>query len=100
MKYLGLTQELIRATSERVLCSTFGWSVPKIFKIHPGFWFIICGSSTVFALLTKLKLGLAARLKLGDNEDIRIFRSLYASDKGSFEKDVHQALQKWLLLGL
>ena len=100
VKDLGPTQELIRTTLEGALCSTFGWSVPKRFQMHPDIWFIICRFPTVFALLRKLKLGLAARLKLGDHKAGRIFRSLYTSDKGSFEKDVHQALQEWLLLGL
>ena len=61
---------------------------------------MICGFPAVFALLRKLKLDLAARLKVGANRAGRIFRDLYISDRGSFENDVHQALEEWLLRGL
>ena len=42
---------------------------------------------------------MAARLKVANNRAGRIFRSLYESDKGSFENDVYLALKEWLLLG-
>ena len=96
----GLVHDLIRKTLERALCCTFGWSVPKGLRVQPGVWFIVCGFSTVFALLRKLKLEMAARLKVGDNKAGKIFRSLYMSDRGSFERDVHSALNEWLLLWL
>ena len=50
------------------------------------------------ALLRLMKLNMAARLKVGDNRAGRIFRSLYVSDKGSFERDVEAALKEWLLI--
>ena len=62
----GSVHDLIRKTLERALCCTFGWSVPKRLRVQPGVWFIVCGFSTVFALLRKLKLEMAARLKVGD----------------------------------
>ena len=68
--------------------------------MQPGVWFIVCGYPSVFALLRKLKLEMAARLKFADNKAGRIFRSLYMSDRGSFEKDIQLALNEWLLLGL
>ena len=74
--------------------------MPKRLRVQPGVWFIVCGFSTVFALLRKLKLEMAARLKVGDNTAGKIFRSLYMSDRVSFEKDVHLAMKDWLLLGL
>ena len=92
--------ELIETTLGRALCSTFGWSVPKRFKIQPGIWFAVCGFPSAFALLRKLKLDLAVQLKFGDNIGGKIFRNLYVSDRGSFERDVHQALDQWLLKGL
>ena len=92
--------ELIKITLGRALCSTFGWSVPNRFKIQPDIWFAVCGFPSVSALLRKLKLDLAARLKICDNRAGKIFRSLYNSDGGFFEKDVHQALDEWLLTGL
>ena len=95
----GKAHELIRKTLEKALCSTFGWSVPKKFTVQPGIWSVICGYPTVSALLRKLKLDMAARLKVGENRAGRIFRSLYLSDRGSFENDVHLILKEWLLLG-
>ena len=92
--------DLIRKTLERALCCTFGCSVPKGIRVQPGVWFVVCGFTSVFALLRKLKLEMAAGLKVGDNKAGRIFRSLYRSNKGSFERDVHLALKDWLLLGL
>ena len=68
--------------------------------MQPGVWFVLCGFTSVFALLRKLELEMAARLKVGDNKAGRIFRSLYKSNKGSFERDVHLALKDWLILGL
>ena len=99
LKEWGTTHDLVQTTLARALCSTFGWSVPKRFKVQPGIWFIICGFPTVLALLRKLKLEMAARLKVANNRAGRIFRSLYESDKGSFENDVYLALKEWLLLG-
>ena len=93
-------RDLIRRTLEKALCCTFGWSVPKRLKVQSGVWFIVCGFPTVFALLRKLKLEMAARLKVADNKAGRVFQNLYMSDRGSFEKDVHLALNEWLLLGL
>ena len=61
---------------------------------------MICGFPNVPALLTKFKLEMAARLKVGNNRAGRIFRSLYKSDRGSFENDVHLALKECMLLGL
>ena len=78
---------------ERALSSTFGWSVPVRYKVLPGIWFVVCGFPPVFAHLRELKLNMAARLKIGDNRAGRIFRSLYATDRGSFENDVHIALK-------
>ena len=95
----GKNSGYIRNTIGKALCSTFGWSVPKRFKIQPSIWFAVCGFPSVFALLRKLKLELAARLKISDDRAGKIFRHLYASDRGSFEKDVHQALDEWLLTG-
>ena len=92
--------ELIETTLGRALCSTFGWSVPKRFKIQPAIWFPVCGFPSVFALLRKLKLDLAARLKICDNRAGKIFRNLYKSDRGFFERDVYLALDDWLLTGL
>jgi len=92
--------ELIQSTLGKALCSTFGWNVLKRFKIKPAIWSIVCGFPTVFALLRKLKLDMAARLKLGNNRAGRIFRSLYGSDGGVFERDVKLALEEWLLRGL
>jgi len=77
--------DLIRETLERALCCTFGWSVPKRFKVRPGIWLMICGFPTVFALSRKLKLEMAARLKIADNKAGRIFRNLYMTDRGSFK---------------
>ena len=68
--------------------------------MQPGMWFIVCGFTTVFALLRKLKLEVAARLKVGDNRAGKIFWSLYMSDKGSFQRDAYSALKEWLLLRL
>ena len=96
----GVVHDLIRKTLEKALCCTFGWSVPKRLKLKPGVWFMACGFPSVFALLRKLKLDMAGRLKVGDNKAARIFQNLYASDRGSFESDVHVALKEWLLLGL
>ena len=96
----GSVHDLIRKTLERALCCTFGWSVPKGLRVRPGVWFIVCGFTTVFAMLRKLKLEMAARLKVGDNRAGKIFRSLYMSDRGLLERDVHSALKEWLLLGL
>ena len=100
MKEGGKTHDLIRKTLVKALCSTFGWNVPKKFRVHPGIWSMICGFPNVPALLTKFKLEMAARLKVGNNRAGRIFRSLYKSDRGSFENDVHLALKEWMLLGL
>ena len=93
-----LVHDLIRKTLEKALCCTFCWSIPKRFKLRPGIWFVICGFPTVFALLRKLKLEMGARLKIADNKAGRIFQSLYLSDRGSFESDVHLALKESLLL--
>ena len=90
--------DLIRETLERALCCTFGWSVPKRFKVRPGIWLMICGFPSVFALLRKSKLEMAARLKIADNKAGRIFRNLYMTDRGSFESDVYWSLREWLLL--
>ena len=99
LKEWGEAHELIQRTLERALCCTFGWTVPKKFKILPGVWSLVCGYPTVSALLRKLKLDMAARLKLGDHKAGRIFRNLYISDRGSFEEDVNIALDEWLLNG-
>ena len=72
----GSVHDIIRKTLERALCYTFGWSLPKRIRVQPGVWFIVCGFTTVFALLRKLKLEMAARLKVGDNKAGRIFRGL------------------------
>ena len=74
----------IRKTLARALCSCFGWEVPKKLKVEPGIWFVVCGFPSVFALLRKLKLEMAARLKMGNNRAGRIFRSLYECDRGIF----------------
>ena len=95
-----VNQDLIESTLGKALCATFGWNVPKRFKVKPAIWHIICGFPSVFALLRKLKLEMAARLKLGYNRAGRIFRSLYGSDRGVFEWDVSVALEEWLLMGL
>ena len=96
----SLVHDLIRKTLEKALCCTFGWSVPKKLKVRPGVWFMVCGFSPVSALLRKLKLEMAGRLKVGDNKAASIFQNLYVSDRGSFESDVYLALKEWLLLGL
>ena len=93
-----LVHDLIRKTLGKALCCTFGWSVPKRLKVRPGIWFMICGFPNVFALLRKLKLEMAGRLKLAENKAGRIFKSLYLTDRGSFESDVHLALNEWLLV--
>ena len=85
----GKNLELMKTTLGRALCSTFGWSVPKRFNTQPAIWFAVCGFPSVFALLRKLKLELAARLKICDNRARKIFRNLYKSDRGFFERDVH-----------
>ena len=84
----------------KALCSTLGWKVPKRFKVKPAILPIICGFPSDFALLRKIKLEMAARLKLCDNRTGRIFRSLYESDRGVFELDVSTALEDWLFMGL
>ena len=98
-KDCGQNSELIKITLGRALCCSFGWSVPKRFKVQPSIWFVVCGFPCVFALLRKLKLDLAARLKICDNRAGKIFRNLYMSDRGFFEEDIHQALDEWLLTG-
>ena len=35
-----------------------------------------------------------------DNRAEKIFRNLYVHDRGFFERDVHQAVDEWLLTGL
>ena len=37
---------------------------------------------------------------IDDNRAGKIFRNLYKSDRGFFERDVHQVLDEWLLTGL
>ena len=74
MKEGGRTNDLIRKTLVKALCSTFGWNVPKKFRVHPGIWSMICGFPNVLALLTKFKLEIAARLKLVNNRTGRILR--------------------------
>ena len=96
----GVAYGLIQKTIDKALCCTFGWNVPKRFKLRSGIWPVICGFPTVSALLRKLKLDMGARLKVADNRAGRIFRCLYSEDKGSFEDGVYLALKEWLLLGL
>ena len=91
--------DLIQKTIDRALCATFGWSVPKKYKVKPGIWCIVCGFLTAPALQRKLMLEMAARLKVSENRAGRIFRNLYGLDRGSFEIGVHIALKEWLLLG-
>ena len=42
---------------------------------------------------------MAARLKIGKNKSGTIFRGLYGSDNGTFEKDVMKGINEWLLRG-
>ena len=85
-KERDLVHDLIRKTLERALCCTFGWSVPKRFKVRPGIWFMVCGFPTVFSLLRKLKLEMAARLKVADKKAGWVFQSLYMSDRVHLKK--------------
>ena len=63
----------------------------------PGIWLAVCGFPSVKSYLRQLKLEMATRLKIADSKPGRIFRGLYGSDKGSFERDVEKGLQEWLL---
>ena len=47
---------LVQKTLHRAMCSVFGWSVPKRFKVKSGIWCMVCGFPNAFALLRKLKL--------------------------------------------
>ena len=51
----GVAYGLIQKTIDKALCCTFGWNVPKRFKLRSGIWPVICGFPTVSALLKKLK---------------------------------------------
>ena len=42
-KDCGQNMELMKVTLGRALCSTFGWRVPKRFKIQRSTWFAVCG---------------------------------------------------------
>ena len=96
----GRNLDSMKGTLGRALCSTFGWRVPKRFKIQPSIWFVVCGFPCISALLRKLKLDLAARLMIRNSRAGKIFRKLYVHDRGFFERDVHQAVDEWLLTGI
>ena len=83
---------------DKALSNICGWIIPSGAKIGSGLWTVICGFTPVSSFLRQEKLLMAARLRVGDFKAARIFRGLFKSGGGSFERDVKKALTDWSLI--
>ena len=93
----GPTHDLIRKVFAKALSNACGWVLSNGVKTHPGVWFMIFGFPPVASFLRQEKLLMAARLRVGDFKAARIFRGLFRKGGGSFERDVDEALNEWVL---
>ena len=93
----GPTHDHIRKVFSKALSNTSGWVLSVGIKAHPGVWLMIFGFPPVSSFLRQEKLLMAARLWVGDFKAARIFRGLFRKGGGSFERDVDEALNEWVL---
>ena len=94
----GIAHGLILKTLSKALENACGWQTPRTLRLSPSIWFPLCGFPPVLSFLRKMKLELAARLKLADHKAGRIFKSLLKGKKGVFETDTITAVEDWLLV--